>query len=157
MDANLNNLIKYYGTQSYETSNLIDFNQFSISSSFYIPKSNNSIDEITKVWAKINEIEYDLLKTPVATSCEGQILSGNKILISGILDVKIEYISLNETKNVESVYVSLPISTSVVLEEDLDEYQTPYPSILIEDIYCKKLDLSRFYINVMMVAVVDVF
>lgn len=157
MHTNLNNIIKYYGNQSYEKSNLVDFNQFYTSSTFSIPSINNNIHEISKVWVDISDTSSERIRTPIGSSCEGQILSGNKILICGTLDIKMEYISSNEVKTIESVYLNIPISTSVTLEDDIDEYQTEYPSIIIEDIYCKKLDLKTFYLNVMLIAIVDVF
>ena len=156
MESQLGNLIKYEVIDSYEKSEIEDFNQFSESSIFYIPNVED-ITEITSVCAQIKNISSQMYFTPKGVSYEGQVLCGNSLIICADLKIKLKYVLCKEDKPVESMYLNIPVSTCVTLEEDFDECLTVYPSIVIEDIFCRKLNNSKFYLSAMMIAIVDTF
>lgn len=157
MNIASDSLIKYNGVKSCADSNLENFKQFNESLIISIPSNNDKIYEISKVWVDTTIIDSQTIKTPVGTSCEGQILTGNKLFTSADLDIKIEYISLEDMQSVQVIKVKMPTCSYVSLDEDFDEFETPYPSFAIEDIYCKKLNEQEIYINIMIVGIVDVF
>lgn len=157
MNIASDNLIKYNGVKSCADSNLDNFKQFNESLVISIPSDKHKIYEISKVWVDTKIIDSQTIKTPIGTSCEGQILTGNKLFTSADLDIKIEYVSFEDMQSVQTLKVKMPTCSYVSLDEDFDEFLSAYPSFMVEDVYCKKLNEKEVYINVMMVGIVDVF
>ncbi|MFI3209468.1 MAG: hypothetical protein R3Y64_00215 [Peptostreptococcaceae bacterium] len=150
-------LIEYIGINSNEDMNLENFRQFNTSLSVYIPDDRESINEITKVWVKTEIMDSHIVETPVGTSFEGQILTGNKLLIMANILVKIEYTSCDVNGFVNTIQLDIPISSYVSIEEDFDDYLTAYPSFNVDDIYCKKLNDREFYLNIDLLSITDIF
>ena len=54
-------------------------------------------------------------------SREGQILTGWKLIIEGVLDHKIEYVADLPEQSVHSAHFRVPFSTFIILPEDFVE------------------------------------
>jgi len=150
-------LIKYEGVNNNTDKNIEEFRQFTTSLTVCIPYDRESINVITKVWVEAELKQSHIIKTPIGLSFEGQTLTGNKVLILGDLNVKLEYTSQNDSTSINTLNMGIPISSYVVVEEDFDDYLTAYPSFEVEDIYCKKLNDREFYLSISMLSIADIF
>lgn len=150
-------MVQYMGVNSNTDGNIDDFRVFTTSLTICIPDDRENINEITKVWVEARVIESDIIKTPSGTSLEGQTLTGNKILIMGDLNVKIEYTSQNNTTIINTLNLDIPICSYVVIEEDFDDYLTAYPSFKVEDVFCNKLNSRELYLSVSMLSITHIF
>lgn len=89
-------LIEYIGIESCLVKEKKDFKQTNIEQVFCIPNQKPDIEQINKVWAKGSIKEYEVVKTPIGTSIEGQIMTGYKLLVCGDIKLKVEYVALEE-------------------------------------------------------------
>lgn len=149
--------IQYTGINSKISSNLEDFTQFNVSSNFYIPKNKKDIEQISKVHVSVDIIETHIVKTPKGKSFEGQVLTGYKLFASIEINIKIEYICDDENNSVQYITHKIPSSAYVVIDEDYDDCLSTYPSIIVEDIYCKMITKRKIYFNVSLISVVNIF
>lgn len=150
-------LIKYIGVNAQTSGVLDNFRQFNTSITICLPNDKNDINEITKASVEVCNMESEIIKTPVGVSFEGQVLTGFKLLIIADMNVKMEYSTNDPNNPVNTLYISIPISSYVVIDEDFDDYLTAYPSFQVEDIYCKKLSEREFYLNVNLISLADIF
>lgn len=149
-------LIEYNCEESYDRKRLVNFKQFSINNIFNVPIEKPDIDQITKVWVDYDICDYEFVKTPRGSSSEGQILTGNKLFISANLKVKLEYVSLKSSQSVHSMHTTIPLCAYVTLQDDSNEFSDTLPSLGIEDIYCELMNCREIYINIVLIAIVDV-
>lgn len=152
----LKELIEYNGIESSIYEKLINFKQFNIDNIFHLPEEKPDLEQIIKVWTNYEINEYTAIKTPIGMSCEGQILTGNKVFITGDLKIKVEYVSDKYCNSVHSSHFKMPFSSYVTLNASYNECSTLCPSIHIEDVYCEQLNSRSIYVNVTLMSVVDI-
>lgn len=149
-------LIEYNCGESYERKMLVNFKQFSIDNIFKVPIEKPDIEQITKVWVDYDICDYEVVKTPKGNSSEGQILTGNKLFMSANLKVRLEYVANQSAQSVHSMHTTIPICAYVTLQKEFNEFSDVLPSVVIEDIYCEQLTCREVYINVVLIAIVDI-
>nr|ABH03027.1 hypothetical protein [Clostridium taeniosporum] len=99
-----------------------------------------------KVEAKI--LECHVISTPSIISNEGQILSGYKLIVRGVLEELVEYTSATEEQSVHSAHYSIPFSSFLILPSTYVVGSKIDIEGKVEDIYYKKIDSRCFFKNI---------
>ncbi|MEG0857421.1 MAG: DUF3794 domain-containing protein [Terrisporobacter sp.] len=150
------NLILYNGISNCKPSNIQYFNQINIDFTLCLPKQKPDIDQITKVWIDTCIVESEIIKTPIGTSLEGQILTGYKLLVCGDIKLKIEYIACDTTQSVHSAHTVIPFCEYIVLPTNTNPNTLINPSIIVEDIFSEQLDCRCIYNNITMMLIANI-
>lgn len=148
-------LIEYHGIGQCNIPSLKSFKQVSRDYIFKKRESNPDIKQIMKVWVDVEIDEQTMVKTPKGESFEGQILTGYKLLVSGKINTKMEYIGCTPHENIHTIYSSIPFSTSVTLKENANPYSFIRVSSCVEDILVEKINNETVYGNITMLIIVD--
>lgn len=157
MSSIVKNLIEYAG--------LVDelpvlcapacFKQFSVQETLTIPCVKPEIEQIIKVMCEIVVTSSRVIRTPKATSAEGQVLTGFKLIVEGELRQKIEYVAEEPTQSVHAAHFNIPFSSFIILPCD---YTMGVPLTVtgyIEDIYAQQLDRRNIFKNVTILLVAE--
>lgn len=150
-----NQLIEYNGIEKCMSSNNKYFKQENIEDVICIQYQKPDIDQIVKVWVKSNIDEYNLVKTPVGTSLEGQIMTGNKLMVSGEMDIKYQYVSCEADQSVHTAQGIIPFCMYLVLPKKYTSVNSIFPRIVIEDIFSKQTSCRKIYNNLTLILIVD--
>ncbi|MGL4107558.1 DUF7507 domain-containing protein [Clostridium sp. LP20] len=124
-----------------------NFKQFNIEENLIIPAIKPNIEEIEDVKATIEILKYYVIKTPNVISNDGQILTGFKLIVHGIINEIVEYTALNEEQSVHSAHFAIPFTTFIVLPKDSCNIVNRKINAAIENIYFKKVDCRSFFTN----------
>lgn len=135
---------------------LSTFKQLSIDGYLPIPDAKPNIEEINVMTATADLISYHVIETPVAKSAEGQILSGYKLILKGMLNEVIEYTANEPTQSVHSAHYAIPFSTFIVLPSDFKIGSKIEVNFIIEDIYYKAIDIRNLFKNITLLVNVKV-
>jgi hypothetical protein len=93
-------------------------------------------------------VNTHLIKTPVATSHEGQKLTGWKLAVEGVLVQTVVYIADEPTQSIHAAEFNVPFSTYLVLPVGYMPSQPILVTGHIEDIYFKQLDGRCVFKNI---------
>ncbi|MGL5354543.1 MAG: SPOCS domain-containing protein, partial [Clostridium sp.] len=104
------------------------FKQLSIDREVVLWEHSCGIEEINSVVAEVTIKKTHVIKTMTATSKEGQILTGRKLIVYGELTLIVEYTELEPEQSVHVIEVKMPISTFIILDG--------------ADIYANSLDVN---------------
>ncbi|MGL5415746.1 MAG: hypothetical protein ACRDDY_16395 [Clostridium sp.] len=148
-------LIEYSKIDICPTKSKSMFKQINLENIFCIPSQKPDIEQIDKVWIDSTIIDYDIVKTPIGESLEGQRLTGNKVLVCGKINLKFQYTANEETQSVHTVHNCYPFCAYVVLDSDINTRSRIYPSILIEDVLAEQTDLRCIYTNTTLLVIVE--
>lgn len=149
-------LTTYYGIDNYQFENLTNFKQFSMDYVFCIPCKKPNIEKIVKVWVDSSIEHYEVVKTPVGISLEGSEVTGYKLLISGDISLRVEYIADEPTQTVHTAHTLIPFCSYIVMPVNFNPDSMILPSISIEDVYSEKIDCRSIYNNVTMLLIADI-
>ena len=129
------NMIEYQGITDFFPDNPTTFTQITVCSDLCIPSYKPDIQRVTKVTTSVSVSDYKVIKTPIATSLEGQNLTGSKLIVHGTLKYIVLYIADTCNQSLYSSSFCVPFCTYVVLPEYFLSSTpidiTPY----IEDVY----------------------
>lgn len=132
-----------------------NFKQFSVQETLEIPCAKPDVEQIVKVMAEVLIISTRVIKTPKATSAEGQILTGFKLIVEGEISQKIEYVADEPTQSVHAAHFHIPFSTFIVLPEDFTVGTYLTVTGYIEDIYALLVDKRTIFKNVTILIVAE--
>lgn len=107
------------------------------------------ISEIIDKNAEVEIIEVKKIKTIKNTSCQGQILTGCKLIVKGKLTLNIEYI---DKQCVHQVYLSsftVPFMTYIVIPDCCKSISTDDVFATIQDLYIDKINCYTLYHDVL--------
>lgn len=149
-------LVEYYGISTFKDETQKNFKQMNVDYTFCIPKEKPNIDQLLKVWAETTILSSILLKTPVGTSLEGQVVTGYKLLVTGEINIKIEYIACDYVGSVHTAHTTFPFSGYIVLPADTNPYSIPRVCVIVEDVFSENLDCRCVYNNITMALMSDV-
>lgn len=124
------------------------FKQLSIDENVTIPPQKPNAEDILNTLVDVVILETRVIKTLIGTSEEGQILTGYKLIIEGMLHQKVEYIADEPTQTVHAAEFKVPFSSFIILPEDFIEDSTINVNAYIEDIYVKLLDKRNIFKNI---------
>lgn len=149
-------LIEYNGIDVCRKNNLKNFKQVNYESTFCVPGQKPDIEQIVKVYAKTSISKSEIVKTPVGKSLEGQEVTGYKLLISGDINYKIQYVANEATQSVHTFHKCVPFCGYVVLPKNFNTGVYISPSALIEDISVEQIDCRCVYSNITLLLLVDI-
>lgn len=150
-------LIEYHGISECYYKSLNNLKQLTQDHIFRLPSNTPTIDQIIKVWVEPNITESQLIKTSKGTSLEGQTLTGYSLLVCGDIDIKFQYLACEPFLGVHTASLKIPFCDYVILNEKINIYSTIRPSILIEDIFCEKIDSKCIYSNLTITLIADIY
>ena len=155
---NLNsNYIEYEGINAPNCSslNLITFKEFSLSEILELPFAECEDGNILKTTATVNVLNKKLIKTPISTSIEGQVLTGLKIGIEGEVWTKITYSSdvNNQSLNVLNYKTNFYISTTV--PNYIKTAETLKASVYVENISIEPYSENAVCENLVLLLVLE--
>ncbi|MGL4450091.1 MAG: hypothetical protein ACRCTZ_02730 [Sarcina sp.] len=150
-------LIEYSGIDTCPIKPKTMFNQINLENISVIPAQKPDIEEIDKVWVKGEVTDYEIVKTPVGTSLEGQNLTGYKILVCGNIQIKVQYTANEPTQSIHIAEIIYPFCSYGVLEPDINLNMKIYPSILVEDIFAELTNKRCIYTNTTVAVVTDIY
>lgn len=148
-------LIEYNGISDCPK-NVLNFKQITVENVFSIPAVKPDMEQLVKVSANGTIVHHEIVDTPIGTSLEGQILTGYKLLISGDLNIKFEYVALEETQSVHTTHNCFPFCGYIVLPKNFNRQSIIFPTVTIEDIYSEKTDSRCIYSTITMMLSADI-
>lgn len=162
MASIVSNLIEYAGLVDClpDLPEVAAFKQFSVMETVCLPHAKPDIEQIVKVMAEVVITNTHVIRTPVATSEEGQILTGRKLIVEGIVRQKVEYVADCPEQAVHAAHFDVPFSTFIVLPPLDDENGmcthnhftvTPY----IEDIFAQQVSKRCIFKNITILLVAE--
>lgn len=128
------NMVEYIGTKNIFPSDISSFTQFSLDDTLCVDNCKPEILKVLQVDTSANIDNVNIIKTPIGTSLEGQILTGYKALICGHLD----YIIVYSTKYSKSLYSSMLTSNFcnyIVLPNNFSKSTPICVKPYIEDVF----------------------
>ncbi|MGL4803491.1 SPOCS domain-containing protein [Paraclostridium dentum] len=148
--------IEYNGINIDHRSTFKNFNQVNIDYNFRISDEKREIESINKVWVDAHIDYSEVIKTPIGKSLNGQISTGYKLLVSGDIDIKIEYYSAGSIEVMNIVQGNFPFSNYITLPRDFDIMSIVLPYVYIEDMFCEILNSRTIYNNASLILVADI-
>lgn len=124
------------------------FKQIGIDNFITVPYQNPDIEEVNEVNAYVDINKYNIIKTSVAKSTEGQILSGYKLVVHGTINQVVEYSICNSIQSVHSTHNTIPFSSYIVLPQDFKFGSKVEVDANIENIYFNKIDERTLFTNI---------
>ncbi|WP_053956606.1 DUF7507 domain-containing protein [Inediibacterium massiliense] len=119
------------------------FKQISVEENVVIPPQKPDAEEILEVKVEVEIDETYYIKTPVVTSYEGQVLTGNKLIVEGTLKQKVLYIADEPTQSVHAAHFHVPFSTFLVLPQDCKNCGLVKVEGIVEDVFFQLLEDKR--------------
>lgn len=144
----VNNLIEYAGVADNLPEAPKAFKQFNVQETMCIPTAKPDIEQIIKVMAEVIITSTRVIKTPKATSLEGQILTGYKLIVEGEVRQKVEYVADEPSQSVHAAHFNMPFSTFIILPEDFVIGTPLVVTGYIEDIYAQQIDKRCIFKNI---------
>lgn len=147
------NMIEYQGISDIFPDNPTTFTQITVCSDLCIPGFKPDIQRVTKVSTSVYINDYKVIKTPIATSLEGQNLTGTKLIVHGTIKYVVVYIADDCTQSLYSAAFIEPFCTFVVLPNYFLSSTpidiTPYIEDVSVDNFCPDLlENSKRIINI---------
>lgn len=124
------------------------FKQLMVSSKLPIPCSKNGVYEIINKFIDVEIVNKDIIDTIKGISCEGERLTGKKIVVNGTLMERIEYIESCSDKSIEVAEYEIPFNTFIVLPENYKELSNLKIESTIENIDIRLIDVKTLYQSV---------
>lgn len=151
------NFIEYRGINAPEcgVDDVLTFKEFSISEMLELPFDSCNISSILKTSVNATILNRKVFKTPIATSVEGQSLTGLKMGIEGEISTVITYISSSDQQSINVLtykskfYVSTPIPNDIKLANSL------WVNVYIESINVQKLSGKMLSENLVLLLTIE--
>lgn len=132
------------------------FTQFVISEVAEVPNIKPDIEQVISVIVEPEIISKKVINTPKGISCEGQRLSGKKIVVELKIKQKILYVANVKEQSVhgfenefyQSTYVVIPKFIEGTDVEVLLKNNLLQPVLKVEDVYFKQIDNRKIFKNI---------
>lgn len=138
----MKNLVEIAGIADYLPTAPVCFKQYDFSVQLQLPEAKPDVREIIKVVAEIVLTGTRVVRTPVATSLEGQTLTGFKLIVEGELRQKIEYAAATASQALYAIHQSTPFGAYIILPRTFIPGTPVSVTAYLEDI-CLDLIHSR--------------
>lgn len=135
---------------------LTNFKQISIDENLVLPEESPDILNIISISVDPIITDSRLIEVPLATSIEGQRLTGFKLILNGELIQTIVYTSDTPEQATETIEISVPFSTFIMLPEDYQGVGNEDIEMIVEDIFYTLIDERTIFKNVTLLVVVCV-
>ena len=86
-----------------------------------VPSEKPSIEDVDKIGVKVEILSRKVIVTPDSEDTpnfEGKKVTGKKLIVQGLVCLKISYVSLTPEQSVHSFHSAIPFSTFIVLPND---------------------------------------
>lgn len=127
---------------------LTTFKQINVDEYLSIPDVNPDIEEINSINAEIEIKNCYVIETPKTTSVEGQILTGYKLIIHGMLKQVIQYTASEPEQSVHSAHYNITFSNFIILPKNYNLGCKLDVSGDVEDIYYDVINPRYFFKSV---------
>lgn len=131
------------------------FKQFSVTETVCLPHAKPDIEQIVKVIAEAVITNTHVIKTPVARSAEGQVLTGFKLIVEGVIKQKIEYAADSPEQAVHAAHFEVPFSNFIVLPSNFVIGTPVAVTGYIEDIFSKQVSKRCVFKNITILLVAE--
>ena len=148
-------LIQYVGISDTIPENATVFKQLNVEKNFCLPDAKPDIEQVVKVMSELVIKRKKVIKTPKSTSLEGQVLTGWKLVIEGVLRQKIQYVADEPEQSVHAAHANVPFSAFIVLPENFDMSTPITVNGYIEDVYAQMMDERCIFINITILLTAD--
>lgn len=130
------------------------FKQIGFDKQITIHNGKPDICEINDLKATIKITNYNIIHTSIAKSSEGKLLSGNKLIIHGVINQILEYVADDVIQSVNTDSFSTPFSSYIILPKDYNLINKINIESSIENIYYDTIDSRNFFesINILLTA-----
>lgn len=125
-----------------------NFKQLSVDEDLTIPCQKPDAEDILDAVVNVEIVQTRLIKTMIGTSAEGQILTGYKLIIEGVLHQKVEYVANEPTQTVHAAEFNTPFSSFIILPQNFTEDTLIKVDAYVEDVYIKLIDKRHIFKNV---------
>lgn len=150
MSSKMRDLIQYEGISGIPLcTTKQDYKQTNLQGILCIPTCKPDMEQMVKVWGKVEVQHYEVVATPIGTSMEGQQLTGCKLMIVGELKLKVQYVACDETRTVHTAHFMVPICEYIILPRSYNGQFYGRPQAFIEDIHVNAMNCRCFFYNVM--------
>lgn len=156
MSSVVRGLIEYNGIDTCIRNSMKNFRQVNFESTFCVPCQKPDMEQIVKVYAKTSISKYEIVETPVGISLEGQEVTGFKLLVSGDINYKVQYVANEATQSVHTFHKCVPFCGYIVLPKNFNKGSYINPSVLIEDIAVEQIDERCVYSNITILMIADI-
>lgn len=131
------------------------FKQFSVAETVCLPHAKPDIEQIVKVIAEVIVTDKHVIKTPVARSAEGQVLTGFKLIVEGIVRQKVEYVADCPEQAVHAAHFEIPFSTFIILPCNFVMGTPVTVTSYIEDIFAQQAGKRCIFKNITILLVAE--
>ncbi|MGL4774408.1 MAG: hypothetical protein ACRC2K_12650 [Clostridium sp.] len=139
------------------------FKEFDFQFNNPLERVNKEISSILGVNIVIKKGDVSIVKTPIMASNEGVYLSGYKLKVELIIDMKVKYIlntplpklTFNNNKILKTIYVVLPLEHNGENMIDLLRKRRIIISTFVEDVFCELNEDNILYSNVSAIVCAD--
>lgn len=111
-----------------------DFTQSTINFTACLDKCNLDINEIINESASIEVVSKELVKSPIGTSAEGIILTGQTLMVVVDITVKYQYTSLQDRFSVYNFSYTYSCLVPIVIKENFNDNYDISTTIFFEDL-----------------------
>ena len=153
MASTVKGLIEFSGLADQFPVAPVNFKQLSVQETLTIPVAKPDVEQIVSVSAEIVITNTRVVKTPGTTttpaiSFEGQILTGYKLIVEGVVCQKVEYVADEPTQSVHAAHFNVPFSSFIILPADFVIGTPITVTGYIEDIFVELLGKRTIFKNV---------
>ncbi|MGL4736619.1 MAG: hypothetical protein ACRCW2_04100 [Cellulosilyticaceae bacterium] len=124
-----------------------NFKQITLDATFNVPLQKPDMEDISGVTATIDILDSYVIPTASGVSNEGQILTGNKLVVNGVIKIIMTYTALTATQDMYAVYCEIPFGTFIVLPIDYKPGYRVEPIAIVEKASYSMEDARKFYVN----------
>lgn len=137
-------MIEYNGMSKNLPKNPTIFTQFTFNKVLCIPNQKPDIEKIVRLDTKIIINNYTIIKTPVATSLEGQTLTGCKLIVYGTIKQLVMYVADESDQSVHSAHFEECFCEYIVLPKNFSKLTNLKVIPYIEDVTINENDKRCF-------------
>ncbi|MEG0282962.1 MAG: hypothetical protein RR662_07290 [Clostridia bacterium] len=134
--------------KSYLNMPLSTFKSISIENKFELESGKFDIFDINDIKAQVKVNSFHIVKTPTSVSNEGQILSGYKLIVQGVIAQSLEYVSDYFNQGLKTSTFESVFSSYIILPHNFPIHSKLKVESFIEDIYYYKIDSRHFFENI---------
>lgn len=145
------NLIQYVGLSDHIPESSNAFKQLNVEQTFCIPDAKPDIEQIVKAISELVIKSTKVIRTPRGVSLEGQMLTGWKVVIEGMITQKIQFVADEPMQSVHAAHTNIPFSTYIVLPDNFIPGTPVTVNGYIEDIFVQKIDERCIFNNITIV------
>lgn len=142
------NLVQYVGISDYIPESSTVFKQLNVEKNFCLPEAKPDIEQIIKALSELEIKSTKVIRTPKGTSLEGQLLTGWKVVVEGVVRQKIQYVANEAEQSVHAAHTEIPFSTYIVLPSNFVRGTVVTVHGYIEDVFVQQMDERCIFINV---------